>query len=190
MSGGFEDWDHINGTAELDATKYTSSPSSLKRMGAASVMGFSLTKAAAAQSLADGMVVSQARNEGHYGYISFVFRYQDEDNYYFITISTYSNSWTLRRVEAGVPTIIGNRDTTFDVLNETWYKWRCTFWTSEGHIWVRLEYWDGESWIKQGDDIADVNNEWPTGGRVGVMLWRDTEGGDLSVWFDDTEIWG
>jgi hypothetical protein len=190
MSGGFEDWDHYTGTAELDASQYTSSPSSLKRTSPGiNQYYWTLTKAAAAQSLADGRVVSQLRssdvtdcNPG------FVFRYQDTSNYYLILLNLNVPEWTFRKIDGGGVTDIGSRSLTFSPAANTWYKWRATLWTSEGHAWARLEYWNGSSWVKQNDDLSDPSNHWPTGGRIGVGGMWGTSG--IHDWFDDTEIWG
>ena len=190
MAPGFTDWDHYNGTAELDAAVYVSSPSSLLRKSTALQDLYTLTKAAAAQSLADGRVVTQMRVSPKEAYTSpvFWFRYQDASNLYAVFIRPFNGDWIFYVKVAGVWTQIGTRSLTFTFSGLTWYKLRATFWTSEGHIWARLEYWDGSTWVKQGDDLSDPNNRWPSGGRVGIGA--EVLAADKSFWFDDTEIWG
>jgi len=190
MSGGFGDWDHYNGTAELDATTYVSSPSSLKRTATSTPQTLmTLTKAAAAQALINGRVVSQIRTSSTGHMPAFYFRYQDQNNYYVVALYYPGPQWYLYKVKAGVRSAIGLRlCVSWTPVINTFYKVRCTFWTSEGHLWARLEYWDGSSWIKQGDDISDVANEWPAGGRVGV---GGLDGSAPTfTHHDDTEIWG
>ena len=189
MAPGFTDWDHYNGTAELDAAVYVSSPSSLKRYGPlVPPYLYTLTKAAAAQALAQGRVVTRFRATDINGTPPLIpFRYQDQDNQYFVIFS--SSQWNLYRRVGGSNTLVGYRSFTTTLINNAWYYVRITFWTSEGHLWVRLELYLDTSWTKQGDDLSDPTNKWgTTGGRVGIGVSSNNVAS--YVWFDDTEIWG
>lgn len=192
----FSDWTYTNGDPSLDDSTYVSSPSCIRfKSFVAHQYLYAISKKAEVQSIINGQVITNFRfnsvQSNAYAMPNIYFRFQDTNNFYVIN---FDNRTGLLKIQfnqcvAGTNTTIDTRSWTFTPLVNTWYKFRITFWEVASILYVRIEYWSGSAWVKQGADMDDQTPVFTSGGKMGIGA---IIGSDLSnyVWHDDTELWG
>jgi len=188
------DWDYSDNNWTLDSTDYVSAPSSLFRTAAAgytSVLVKTSTVPIAqvkegridtyAKMYTDTLAVREA--------IRIVFRWQDDNNYYYVVITPNSANlyWEIDKKVAGVITTIasGNISLGYD----DWQRYRVTWWNDYVGLVIRFEYWNGSQWVKVYDAYDSANLWKATGGRVGFYL-ANTLGAPNYTKIDDSNIYG
>jgi len=183
------DWDFQNASWTLDGAIYKTSAPSLHGTGS----GLALVLNASSGALSDGRLVGWMRSDAASLLPLLFFRNQradggaDVNNSYYIQLQ--ATSVLLRKYVGGGASTIDTHNMTWTWSVDTWYKIRVTWWTSVDRMYVRVEYWDGDSWKTLGGDadtdFEDVNDLWKDNAvnRVGVYYMT-------SKWIDDFEAWG
>lgn len=185
----YADWDFQNVDWTLDPAIYKAAPPSLR----STTLTLALAKHATTGALSDGRLITWARSGSLVSLIIVMFRAQDADggagliNTYYIRIR--ETEVTLSKFVATAQSEVDAQNITWNWLVDTWYRIRVTWWTSVDRIYVRVEYWDGDSWETLGGDadtdLEDTNDLWKDNARnrCGIYCIDDR-------WYDDVEIWG
>jgi hypothetical protein len=122
--------------------------------------------------------------------IDIVFRYQDDNNYYYVRLSVNSagGDQSIAKYVGGVLTTM--RTATKTLSADTWYKFRITWWNDYVGLVIRVERWTGSAWETWIPDAYDNANLWrDIGGRIGFGSFHYATSADY-FWIDDTEIYG
>ena len=181
------DWDFKTTDWELNSTYYVSAPSSLHFIGDGNNTKVKTSTVPIAY-VKEGRLITQIRRSAS-GSLDLAFRLQDDNNCYFVNLAPFNSpQWIIRR-RLGENTTLKWKTVDFLPLN-TWKKVRVTWWNDYVGLVIRVEYWDGEKWVKLLDDGYDSLNYWKdVGGRVGM--------GNIGLaitssktYYDDTEIYG
>jgi hypothetical protein len=196
MPGSVSDWDFSSSNWNLDTSTYISSPSSLRLTAGTTQIGV-LCKYSGTTNIPQGQLVSQMKMRYNFGsgtscYPFLHFRSQSPigsvtpwgNGYYIQFLNTSS---VIRIYRDGSP--IGSDQSILNKPADStqWNKYRLTWWSDPGGagLIIRVEYWNGSSWVKMINDFQDAVDEYKTSSlnRVGI-------GQAINyVWFDDTEIW-
>lgn len=194
------DWDFSTAAWSLDLVTLISAPSSLRFnvTTGTSVLPV-LLKHAVVGAIAQGKIDTWLRGQALGSQQPYLFfRAQAADggaspnDSYAVTFTASLFSW-LYRDAGGVQSSLGNF--AIVLVNDTWQRVRITWWEGKDP-WnvdatvLRLDFWDGASWIQQGVDLYDTNRRnWNSArNRPGVGMKRGA--GSYKVWFDDTYIYG
>jgi hypothetical protein len=184
------DWDFKNTSWTLDSAIYVSSPSSLHFTAYTNNTKVKVAAVPIA-SVKEGRIVTWVLSSAADGRaIDIVFRYQDDDNYYYVRLSVNANGapQLISRYKDGVSTDL--KSATKTLYADTWYKFRITWWNSYVGLVVRVEKWSGTAWETYIDDAYDSDNLWETiGGRIGFGSFHTSINANY-YWIDDTEIYG
>jgi hypothetical protein len=184
------DWDFKNTSWILDSTKYVSSPSSLHFTAYTNNTKVKTTTVPIA-NVKEGRIITHLLSDLDDGRdIHIVFRYQDDDNYYYVVINVNVSgaTVTISRYKTGVGTTLKSATRTLSA--DTWYKFRITWWNDYVGLVIRVEKWSGTAWETWIDDAYDSENLWETiGGRIGFGSFH-TNVNAHHFWIDDTEIYG
>jgi hypothetical protein len=203
IPGATSDWDFNQSLWNLDTGTYISSPSSLKMVSQTCI----LCKYAGTTNISQGQIITWAKTEYGPGasYVStfeFWFRNQSPVGSFSYTRVSPPYAWIANNGYTIVFYVYAYglyiyRDTTqiyytSSWLNKpsswtSWNKYRITWWTDTGGagLMIRIEWWNGSSWVTMVNDINDSQDKYKdsTINRVGGGS------GASAVWFDDTEIW-
>lgn len=184
------DWNFKNTSWTLDSTTYVSSPSSL-HFTAYTNNTLVKTTTIPIANVKEGRIITYLLSDLQDGRdIDIVFRYQDDNNYYFVKFSSNSGGGihSICKYKDGVLTTLkaGGGATYYN----TWYKIRITWWNDYVGLVIRVEMWNGTIWVTWIADAYDNENLWQTiGGRIGFGSFHDLVNCH-HFWIDDTEIYG
>ena len=182
------DWDYSNTDWQLNSSVYVSPPSSFQELVTTRVL--IRTTVVPIGAVKEGRLLTWARIDRYDNYVHFLFRWQDASNLYRVRVTqdgTTAGSIYIEKIVAGVPTQLVWTPISWPTVS--WRKIRVTWWNDYVGLVIRIEYWDGEAWIKWGDEGYDSENLWKdTGGRVGFEVHAYSAG--LATYLDDTEIYG
>lgn len=184
------DWNFLNTSWTLDSTIYVSAPSSLHFTAYTNNTKIKVTTVPIA-NVKEGRIITYLRADLVDGRdIDIVFRYQDDNNYYYFKCIANSGGGTqsIGRYKDGV-----NKgfQLGWKVMSvDTWYKFRITWWNDIVGLVIRVEHWNGSAWETLIPDAYDSENLWQTiGGRIGFGSFHDLVNCH-HFWIDDTEIYG
>jgi hypothetical protein len=175
-------WDFSNTNWVLDSVHYVSSPSSLRedhhvQWTTDSVLALIKIGIVPIASVKEGKMETQWRQEAGAGQINIVFRYQDDNNYYYVQFSPYNylSGYGLQaacyKVVAGIQTQLGTTVKTLYTIDSNWTNVRITWWNDAVGLVIRAEYYNGSVWTSLFD-YYDTLNLWKTiGGRVGIRVY-------------------
>lgn len=182
------DWDFSNMNWLLDDGQYVSAPTSLKCANSDEPFVFIKTSIVPITSVKEGRVITRCRISHNCENMRLaIFRYQDEDNYYFVMIDARNHDALVYRRKLGVETKL-DEGSHGEVKDDEWIKLRVTWWNDYVGLAIRVEVWYGDEWVKVVD-AYDTENYWKDeGGRVGFK--PDVSQPAYPTWFDDTEIYG
>jgi len=184
------DWDFKNTSWILDSAVYYSAPSSLHFTAYKNNTKVKTTTVPIANVKEGRITVYLLASAQDGRIIDIVFRYQDDDNYYFVRINVNSAGalQTTGRYKAGVLSVL--KTATRTLYASTWYKFRITWWNDYVGLVIRVEKWNGSAWQTWIDDAYDSENLWQTiGGRIGFGSFHIDIHANY-FWIDDTEIYG
>ena len=84
----------------------------------------------------------------------------------------------------------GNMDMSAYTTNETWAKFKVTFWydTSANTKWGRLEKFVDSSWAQQGND-TDFGSGSPAASTLALIVYASASAYNKYAWFDEVEVY-
>jgi len=182
-----EDWDFSTTDWSLDTSKYVSSPSSLRITLTTALVKTTVIPIA---DVKEGKIITYIRFSRSYQSAKIIFRYQDDNNYYYVKLYVPTNGeikFEIHRLHNGSDATL--QSATQSLALNTWHRIRVTWWNDYVGLAIRVEYWNDDKWKKACADAYDANNYWKdVGGRVGIF--GDYYSLGYYVWFDDTYIYG
>ena len=192
IPGATSDWDFATSGWQLDTSTYVSSPSSLS-----TYCPVILCKYAGTTNISQGRIVTYAKEMGNWktfwaAQFDFHFRNQtalgstpSKSAGYYVMIDAINQAIKIARDDTALITITSFLNSPSDISQ--WNYYRVTWWTDPGGagLMIRLEWWDGSSWVKMINDFNDPLDKYASSSinRVGI----GSENG--ATYFDDTEIW-
>jgi len=194
------DWDFNLTNWLLYATAYVSAPTSLKYNPPVYTYIHAISKKTEFQDLKTGRIVSNFRSDRIISfYPTFIFRHQTApgavtpDTGYMVRIDrNYAKLY--RRLNA-VETKLGEGAISPILVDNTWYQFRVTWWTSYDYqnnpsLACRVERWYYGAWVTITTlyDTQNLGLDTNTN-RPGVGAYNNTALADHYVLHDDTELW-
>lgn len=186
------DWDFLNTDWELTTYKFYSAPSAL-HFKAAHNNCLVKTSTVPIASVKEGRISIQIwAGAGATGAtIDVVFRYQDANNYYFVRLSFNISGGTnqVGKVVGGVVTYLQSVLAIYP-SDDNFHNFRVTWWNDSVGLVIRVELWNGSTWVTWIPDGYDSNNLWKDiGGRIGYGSFI-IDLSPQSMDIDDTLIYG
>lgn len=193
------DWDFELGALyrSLSVATYVSAPTSLRiyATGGTIRRDTILCRIEATQCLPQGELRNWLKWNTYTQMIA-VFRNQavlgtaDYDDCYYI--ENAASVWRLHRRIGGVHVTIDDTDLASSA--DTWEHWRAIYWNGltpelDDALCVELYKEVDSSWVKQGDTLYDVANQWKTS-EINRSGFHSITANSKAEYWDDTEIWG
>lgn len=187
----------------LDNSIYVSPPSSLRLTSSLQYSFFGLLcNVPATWNLPEGRLVTSFQNPNYYVYPRFLFRNQSPTypehaiaGNAMVPTNTYSGYFSSMGCHVTKRGGVGPTWSNYwrwpqQLIYNTWYTARISWFNFANGLVVRAEFWDGTQWVALTPDGFDSNPWWSDSAinRVGVGYGRPNFGGYTR--FDDTEIWG